>query len=343
MITVGELAILVKGTAFGELTKKIVAPNKIEDANENEISFLSNPKYSKYLNNCNAGVLLVDDEQAIGHFSGSYIRVKNVYTSFAIILSYFESKLNQPIGEEQPNYKGTDVVLGENLYIGAFTYIGKNSKIGNNVKIYPQTYIGDNVEIGEGTILFAGVKIYANCNIGKNCIIHSGAIIGADGFGFAPQKDNTFKKIPQLGKVIIEDNVEIGANSTIDCGTMGATVIRNGVKIDNQVQVGHNVEIGEHTVIAAQSGISGSTKIGHNCVIGGQVGFVGHIEIAPFTQINAKSGVSKSVLESGQKLNGSPAFGFTESYRAYAFYKKLPEMAQKLKDLEDFISLQNKP
>jgi UDP-3-O-[3-hydroxymyristoyl] glucosamine N-acyltransferase len=339
MYRLEEISKFIEGELSGDNELLILNPNKIEDANENEISFLANPKYTKFLSTTKAGALIIANNQALNDYKGSIIRVENVYTALTKLLSLFEQKKINKQGEETPVFKGEGVEIGEQVYLGAFTYLGKNAKIGNEVKIFPQVFIGEDTEIGNGTIIFAGVKIYANTKIGSNCIIHSGAIIGSDGFGFAAQNDGTYNKIAQLGKVIIENDVEIGANTTIDCGTMGATIVRNGVKIDNQVQVGHNVEIGENTVIAAQTGISGSTKLGNNCVIGGQVGFVGHINIAPFTQINAKSGVSKSILENGQKINGSPAFGFTESYRAYAVYKKLPEIAQRIKDLEEFISL----
>ncbi len=339
MYRLEEIAKIIGGELFGNSELLILNPNKIEDANENEISFLANPKYTKFLSTTKAGALIIAKDQTFNDFKGTVIKVENVYNALTKLLTLFEQKKINKIGEEMPVFKGEGVEIGENVYLGAFSYIGNNVKIGNEVKIFPQVYIGENTEIGKWTIIFAGVKIYPNTKIGANCIIHSGAIIGSDGFGFAPQNDGTYSKIAQLGKVIIENDVEIGANTTIDCGTMGATIIRNGVKIDNLVQVGHNVEIGENTVIAAQTGVSGSTKLGNNCVIGGQVGFVGHIQIAPFTQINAKSGVSKSILENGQKINGSPAFGFTESYRAYAVYKKLPEIAQRIKDLEEFISL----
>ena len=342
MFRLKDISKHIDGELFGDGGILILNPNKIEEAKENEISFLANPKYKKFIGSTKASAIIISNNEPIENYNGAIIRVENVYNALSKLLTLFEQKKIAKIGEELPYFKGEDTKIGKNIYLGAFSYIGKNSFIGDDVKIFPQVYIGENVEIGKGTIIFAGVKIYQNTKIGNNCILHSGTIIGSDGFGFASQKNGTFLKISQLGNVIIEDEVEVGANTTIDCGSMGSTIIRKGVKIDNLVQIGHNVEIGENTVIAAQTGISGSTKLGNNCVIGGQVGFVGHIQIAPFTQINAKSGVSKSILENGQKINGSPAFGFTESYRAYAIYKKLPEMAQKLKELEEFISLQKK-
>ena len=240
MYRLEEIAKIIGGELFGNSELLILNPNKIEDANENEISFLANPKYTKFLSTTKAGALIIAKDQTFNDFKGTVIKVENVYNALTKLLTLFEQKKINKIGEEMPVFKGEGVEIGENVYLGAFSYIGNNVKIGNEVKIFPQVYIGENTEIGKGTILFAGVKIYPNTKIGANCIIHSGAIIGSDGFGFAPQNDGTYSKIAQLGKVIIENDVEIGANTTIDCGTMGATIIRNGVKIDNLVQVGHN-------------------------------------------------------------------------------------------------------
>jgi UDP-3-O-[3-hydroxymyristoyl] glucosamine N-acyltransferase len=240
-------------------------------------------------------------------------------------------------GIEQPSYVSKSASLGKDVYIGAFAYIGENVIMGDRVKIYPGCYVGDNVVINEDSILFAGVKIYDGCSLGCRVIIHSGTVIGGDGFGFAPQKDGTYKKVPQIGNVIIEDDVEIGANTTIDRATMGSTNIRKGVKLDNLIQIAHNVEIGENTVIAAQTGVSGSTKLGKSCIIGGQVGMVGHIQIADGTRINAQSGLSKSVTTPKAALTGSPAFDYKSSLKSQAIFRNLPELQQRLLKLEELV------
>jgi UDP-3-O-[3-hydroxymyristoyl] glucosamine N-acyltransferase len=228
-------------------------------------------------------------------------------------------------------------LTGKNIYRGAFSYIGSNARIGDNVKIYPHVYVGDDVSIGNNTILHPGVKIYSGSKIGTNCVIHSGAVIGSDGFGFAPQDDGTYKTIPQLGSVTLEDNVAIGANTVIDCATLfgDATIIREGVKLDNLIQIAHNVEVGKNTVMAAQSGISGSTKIGENCMLAGQVGIAGHITVANGTHLGAQSGIGKSVKEEAQRLMGSPAMEVGSYFKSYAVFKKLPEIYQRIKDLEN--------
>ena len=246
----------------------------------------------------------------------------------------FSIALADKTGIEQPNFISSSAKIGKDVYIGAFAYIGDNSIIEDGVKIFPNATIGDRCEIKAETIIYAGVKIYAETKIGTRCIIHSGVVIGSDGFGHAPLPDGSYMKIPQLGNVIIENDVEIGANSTIDRATLGSTIIRRGVKLDNLVQIAHNVEIGEHTVVAAQSGVSGSTKIGKNCLIGGQVGFVGHITIADRTRINAQSGVSKSIEEPGKAFTGSPAFDYTESLRSQVVFRHLPSLRLKIEQLE---------
>jgi UDP-3-O-[3-hydroxymyristoyl] glucosamine N-acyltransferase len=236
---------------------------------------------------------------------------------------------------EEPSFLGAHATIGEHHYRGAFSYIGKNSHLGQHVKIYPNAYIGDNVRIGDHTTIYAGAKIYSGTVIGRNCAVHAGAVIGSPGFGFAPQKDGTYRDIPQTGNVVLEDHVNIGANTTIDCATLGSTIIREGSKIDNLVQVAHNVEIGRHTVVAAQTGISGSAKIGNNCVLAGQVGIVGHISLADKTTVGAQSGVSKSISQSGTIIQGSPAFDYKQNLRALAVFRRLPEIQKQLDDLKE--------
>jgi UDP-3-O-[3-hydroxymyristoyl] glucosamine N-acyltransferase len=263
--------------------------------------------------------------------------VDDPYSSFTALLEEYHKLISfQKVGVEQPAYIGENSQAGKNIYRGAFSYVGNNVRIGDNVKIYPHVFIGDNSVIGNDTILHPNVKIYAGTSIGNNCVVHAGAVIGSDGFGFAPQEDGSYKTIPQLGHVLVEDNVTIGANTVIDCATMFGdyTVIRKGVKLDNLIQIAHNVEIGKNTVIAAQAGISGSTKIGENVMIAGQVGIAGHLEIANKTQIGAQAGISKSVKEEGHQILGYPAFNIKEYFRSYAVFKRLPELNDRIRELE---------
>jgi UDP-3-O-[3-hydroxymyristoyl] glucosamine N-acyltransferase len=266
------------------------------------------------------------------------IRVPDAYSAFAALLSQYEAMQRQMLsGREEPSFVHDTATMGNDVYIGAFAYIGKNVRIGNNVKIYPQVFIGDDVTIGDNTVLNPGVKVYHRCVLGKNVIVHAGTVIGSDGFGFAPQADGTFKKVPQMGNVVLEDDVEVGSNSTIDRATIGSTMVHAGAKIDNLVQIAHNVEIGSHTVIAAQTGISGSTKVGKGVMIGGQVGIVGHIKIGDGAKINAQSGVSKS-LDNGKAVTGSPAYDNTSALRSQAVSRRLPELEKKVKELEAAIA-----
>jgi UDP-3-O-[3-hydroxymyristoyl] glucosamine N-acyltransferase len=262
------------------------------------------------------------------------IRVKDAYSSFSVLLEKYNTiKLNKT-GIEDPSFIHSSAKIGNNVYIGAFAYIGANAIIGDNCKIYPQAYVGDNVQIGQDCTLFSGVKIYADCILHDRIIIHSSTVIGSDGFGFAPQKDGTFSKISQIGNVIIEDDVEIGSNTSIDRATLGSTIIRKGVKLDNLLQLAHNVEIGQNTVIASQTGISGSAKIGENCIIGGQVGIVGHISIANGSQIQAKSGIGRSIEEEGKKWAGAPAISFGNNMRAQVVFQRLPELERTIEELK---------
>lgn len=336
-----QIAAILGGEVQGDGDRKINMLGKIQDAKEGEISFLSNPKYENFLYTTQASAVIVKKgfhpKKAVG---AALIYVDDPYTSFSILLEEYHKFLNyNRTGIEQPSYIGTDCIVGAKVYRGAFSYIGNKVKIGENVKIYPHVFIGDEVEIGDNTIMHSGAKIYARNSVGANCVLHSGVVVGSDGFGFAPQPDGSYKTIPQLGKVIIEDNVNIGSNTTIDCATMhgDATVIHKGVKLDNLIQIAHNVQIGKNTVIAAQTGVSGSAVIGENCIVGGQVGIAGHLNIANNTGIGAKAGVSKSITSEGQKIFGSPGFELNHYLRSYAVFKKLPDLEARLKELEEKI------
>ncbi|HKB44329.1 MAG TPA: UDP-3-O-(3-hydroxymyristoyl)glucosamine N-acyltransferase, partial [Chitinophagaceae bacterium] len=300
-----QIAILINGKVEGDLNTIVDSFGKIEEAKEGQLTFLSNPKYEDYLYSTKASIIIINDSYELKQpVNAILIRVADAYTAFATLLSKYEEIITQQLsGIQQPSYISKTASYGENVFIGAFVYLGENVKIGSNTKIFPNTYIGDNVLVGDNCIIYPGVKIYHDCKVGNHVIIHAGTVIGSDGFGFAPQTDGSFKKIPQLGNVIIEDNVEIGANATIDRATLGFTIIRSGSKLDNLIQVGHNAEIGNSTIIAAQAGISGSTKIGNNVMIGGQAGIVGHIQIGDGAKINAQSGVSKSI-EAGKAVTG---------------------------------------
>lgn len=300
---------------------------------------MANPKYEDYLYTTEASIVIVNESLELKKkVKGTLLRVADAYSAFASLLAkYQELAVQQLVGIQQPSYIDPSATIGENVYIGAFAYIGENVKIGNGVKLYPNTFIGNNVSIGEGTVVYPSVTIYHQCKIGKNVTIHAGTVIGGDGFGFAPQADGSFKKVPQIGNVEIEDNVEIGANATIDRATIGSTIIRSGAKLDNLIQVAHNVEVGNNTVIAAQAGVSGSTKIGANVMIGGQAGIVGHITIADGARINAQSGVSKSIKQPRAAVTGSPAHDYTSALRSQAITRKLPELEKRIKELENLI------
>lgn len=340
--TVNQIAGLLGGEVKGAGDASINMLAKIQEAKEGQIAFLSNPKYEQYIYTTKASAVIVRrDFVPKKEIQSTLILVDDPYVSFTLLLEEYHKFLNfQKAGIEEPCFLGNNSVTGENIYRGAFSYIGNNVKIGDNVKIYPHVYIGDNVSIGNNTILHAGVKIYSDTVIGNNCAIHAGTVIGSDGFGFAPQEDGTYKTIPQLGKVIIEDNVAIGANTVIDCATFfgDATLIHEGVKLDNLIQIAHNVEIGKNTVIAAQTGISGSTKVGENCMLAGQVGIAGHLIIANNTSLGAQAGVSKSITKEGQRLLGYPVFDIKEYFRSYAVFKKLPDLSYRLKELENKVN-----
>jgi UDP-3-O-[3-hydroxymyristoyl] glucosamine N-acyltransferase len=335
--TVQQIADLLQGVVEGDNSVKVSSLAKIEEAGSGALAFLANPKYESYLYTSGASAVIVSDKLELKKpVSSALIRVSDPYSSFSTLLEYYQmALLASKTGTEEPCFIGTNSQIGENHYRGAFSYIGNNCKIGSNVRIFPQAYIGDNVTIGDNTTIFAGAKLYANTVVGSNCTIHAGAVLGSDGFGFAPQADGSYKIVPQIGNVVLEDDVSIGANATIDCATMGSTIIRKGTKIDNLVQIAHNVEVGEHTVIAAQTGVSGSSKIGNYCVVAGQVGIVGHIAIADKTTIGAQSGVGKSIKKSGTIVQGSPAFDYKQNLRALSVFRKLPELQRDLEDLKN--------
>ena len=336
--TINQIAAMLGGEVKGDGSVKINMLAKIQEAKQGQIAFLSNPKYEQFVYTTMASAVIVKKDFAPKkEINSALILVDDPYSSFTALMEEYHKMISfQKSGVEQPSFIGDNAETGKNIYRGAFSYIGDHAKIGDNVKIYPHVYIGDNVVIGDNTILHPSVKIYAGTRVGKNCVIHSGTVIGSDGFGFAPQEDGTYKTIPQLGNVIIEDNVAIGGNTVIDCATLfgDATTIRKGVKLDNLIQVAHNVEIGKNTVIAAQTGISGSTKIGENCVIAGQVGIAGHLVIANNTSFGAQAGILKSIVKEGEKLLGSPVFDVKEYYRTYAVFKQLPDLNHRLRELE---------
>lgn len=328
-----DIAALLNGSVEGDPEATVNNVSKIEEGKPGTLAFLANPKYEHYIYTTGATIVLVNEDfKPARPCPCTLIRVKSAYDAIATLLQMYESMKPKPAGIEQPSYVSETATVGENPYIGAFAYVGRGVKIGNNVKIYPQAYIGDGVKVGDDTVIYSGVKVYAGCVIGKNCILHSGAVIGADGFGFVPEGDY-YKKIPQIGNVVLEDNVEIGANTCVDRATMGATRIHEGVKLDNLIQIAHNVVVGRNTVIAAQSGVAGTAKVGENCVFGGQVGIIGHLEIGNGTQIAAQSGITNSVKEKSV-LRGSPAFDLPYYQKCYVVFRKLPELYSQLRDLQ---------
>ena len=334
--TVDQIATIIQGAVEGDGTQFITGFDIIEEGKQGSISFLSNPKYESYLYDTNATAVIVSADLVLkSPIKTTLIRVKEPYVAFTILLQKYQEMMSvREIGIQTPSYIAAGVALGKDLFVGRFTHIDAHSSIGNNSSIHNQVSIGKNVQIGENCTIFPGVVIYNDTVIGNNVVIHSNAVIGADGFGHAPQADGTYKAIPQLGNVVIEDDVSIGANSTIDRATMGSTFIRKGVKIDNLVQIAHNVEIGANTAIAAQTGISGSTKIGENCLIGGQVGVAGHLTIAPKTIITGQSGVTKSIKTPGQTMGGFPATNNSDNLKRAALIRQLPELFEKINKIK---------
>ena len=335
--TAAQIAGILEGEVVGNPEAEVFKLSKIEEGTEGSLTFLANPKYTNYIYSTKATVTIVnntfDPEQEI---TTTLIKVEDAYKSFSKLLEYYNQVKLMKSGIEQPSVISDGVTYGSDLYLGSFCYVGKNVTIGKNVKIYPNSFIGDNVTIGDDCVFFAGVRIYSETVIGNRCTIHSGTIIGSDGFGFAPQDDGTYAKVPQIGNVIIEDDVEIGACTTVDRATLGSTIIRKGVKLDNHIQVAHNVEIGENTVIAAQTGIAGTTKIGKNCLIGGQVGFAGHLTIGDGVKIQAQSGIGKN-LEAGEVVQGSPAFNYGDFAKAFVHFRNVRKIVSDLEELKNTI------
>lgn len=333
--TAAQIAALLGGKVEGDPEAKVWNVARIEDGAPGMLSFLANPKYIHYLYETKSSIVLVNEDfEPTEKVTATMIRVKNAYDSFAQLLAIYQEYTNNKVGISEKAFISSDAEYGDNCYIGEFAYIGERVKIGQNVKIYPQSYIGDDAVIGDNTVIYAGVKLYAMTHIGKNCIIHAGAVLGADGFGFAPQPDGTYKKIPQIGNVLVGDNVEIGANTTIDRSTMESTKIHDGVKLDNLIQIAHNVEVGENTAMAAQVGISGSTHIGKNCIIAGQAGLSGHLNIADRTIIGPQAGLTKGVSISGKSIIGSPAYDYNKFMKDVVRQRNIEKLEDRIAELE---------
>jgi UDP-3-O-[3-hydroxymyristoyl] glucosamine N-acyltransferase len=334
-----QIASIIQGKVEGDANVVVSSFAKIEEANAGQLSFLANPKYEDYLYTSGASLIIVNDAQELkSPVSATLIRVPDAYSAFARLLSTYQEIVSlQLTGIEQPSHIAANAHLGERVFVGAFAYLGDGVSVGDDTKIHPQVYLGRNVRIGSHCIIHPGVKIYHDCVIGNHVVIHAGTVIGSDGFGFAPQADGSYRKVPQIGNVVVEDHVEIGANACIDRATMGSTIVREGAKLDNLIQLAHNVEVGRNTVIAAQAGVSGSTKIGDRVQIGGQAGIAGHITIAEGTQINGQSGVTKAIKTPKTQVTGTPAFNFTAALRAQAVTRHLPELEKRLLELENIV------
>lgn len=334
--TAEQIAGLLHGKIEGNANISVNNLSKIEEGKPGTLTFLANPKYNDYIYTTMASIVIVNNDFIAEKplpSSLTLIRVPDAYACFAKLLEYYNQAKGNKSGIEQPSFIDPTAKIGENVYIGAFAYIGKNAVIEKNAKIYPQSYIGDNASVGENSVLYSGVKLYHECKVGSNCTIHASSVIGADGFGFAPNSENNYQKVPQIGNVVIEDFVEIGSNVSIDRATLGSTIIRRGVKIDNLIQIAHNVEIGENTVIAAQTGIAGSTKLGKNMMIGGQVGIIGHLKIADGVKIAAQSGIGQNIDNPNTILQGSPAFSIGDYKRSYVLFRSLPQIKEQMNKL----------
>lgn len=333
-----QIAELLNGQIVGDAKATVSGLSKIEEGKPDTLSFLANPKYEEFLYSTESTIVIVNSDftpQDSIPKGCTLIKVPEAYSAFAKLLEMYDQANKKKSQVEDMSYVSANAKIGNDVYIGAFVYIADGAEIGDNVQVYPNSYIGENVKIGEGSTIYSGVHIYRNCEIGKHCTLHSGAIIGADGFGFAPNSENNYKKVPQIGNTILEDHVSIGANTTVDRATLGSTIVKKGVKLDNLVQIGHNVVIGENTVMAAQVGIAGSTKLGQNIMIGGQVGVVGHIEIADNVKIGAQSGVGKTIRKDGEVVLGSPAYEAEDYKKAYMGFRRLPFILNKLRELEN--------
>lgn len=331
-----QIAMMIQGQVEGDASVTVHNFGKIEEATAGQITFLANPKYEAFLYTTAASIVIIGAQQQLKEkIKATLIRVPDAYAAFATLLTkYQELKAQQLEGIQSPSFIAPSAKIGTNHFIAAFAYINEGATLGDHVKIFPNVVIGENVKIGNHVTIHPGVVVYADCVIGNHVTIHSGSIIGSDGFGFAPKEDGSYQKVPQLGNVVIEDDVEIGANTTIDRATIGSTFIRKGVKLDNQIQIAHNVEIGSNSVIAAQTGVSGSTKIGKNVMAGGQVGFSGHIAIADGIKIAGKTGVTKSFLTANMTLTGYPAAEQKQSLRSQVYVKNLPELEKRVQELE---------
>ena len=337
--TAAQIAMIINGKIECNAETAVTSFGKIEEAQEGQLAFLANIKYEKYLYITKASIIIINEAQELKQpLSATLIKVPDAYTAFATLLDKYQQIQRQQLkGIQQPAYIDATARIGENVFIGAFAYLGEKVIIGDGAKIYPNVFLGANVTVGENTIIHPGVKILHDCNIGKNVTIHAGTVVGSDGFGFAPQADGNLKKVPQIGNVMIEDNVEIGANTTIDRATIGSTIIKSGAKIDNLVQIAHNVEVGNSTVIAAQAGVSGSTKIGDGVVIGGQAGLAGHLSIANHMKINGQSGVNRSFKTEGLVITGTNAYEYTKAMKSMAIARNLPELEKRVWELEKLI------
>ena len=340
--TAAQIAGILEGEVVGNPNAEVYKLSKIEEGTDGSLTFLANPKYTPYIYSTRATITIVNHSFVPEtEILTTLIKVDDAYLSFTRLLEFYDQARKASKNGIEPNTViSNNVTYGDGLYLGSFSYVGSNVKIGAHVKIYPNCYIGDNVTIGDNCTVFAGAKIYADTVIGQNCVIHSGVVIGADGFGFAPNKDGSYNKVPQIGNVILEDNVDIGAGTTIDRATMGSTVIRKGVKLDNQIMIAHNVEIGENTVIAAQTGVAGSTKIGKSCIIGGQVGIAGHLVIGNNVKIQAQSGIGKNIKDD-EVIQGSPAFGYGDYNKSYVHFRNLPKIVNELNELQKTINKNN--
>jgi UDP-3-O-[3-hydroxymyristoyl] glucosamine N-acyltransferase len=334
-----QIAQIVSGKVEGDPSVAVSSFGKIEEATAGQLTFFANPKYEEFLYTTGASIVIVNEGFELRQpVAATLIRVPDAYTAFATLLSKYQEIMQQQLtGVQQPCYIAKTATYGQQVFIGAFAYIGENVKLGNNTKIYPNAYIGDNVTIGDNCVIHPGVKIYHDCQLGNYITIHAGTVIGSDGFGFAPQADGTHKKVPQIGNVVIENNVEIGANATIDRATIGSTIIKSGAKLDNLIQIAHNVEVGNFTVIAAQAGISGSTKIGKGVMIGGQAGLAGHLQVSDGSKINAQAGLGKSLKTPGTSVTGSPAYDYNKAIRSQSMARNLPELEKRIQDLEALV------
>ena len=332
-----QIAALLGGTVEGDENTTVSNLSKIEEGKAGTLSFLANPKYTNYIYDTDASIVIVNKTLSLDKpikSTCTLIRVEDSYASFATLLEMYNQFKYSKTGIEQPSFINESAKYGANCYIGAFAYIGQNVKIGDNVKLYPHVYIGDNTTIADNTTLFSGVKVYHECVIGKNVTVHANTVIGSDGFGFAPQTGSEFAKVPQIGNVVIEDNVEIGSNCAIDRATLGSTILRKGVKLDNLVQIAHNAEVGDNTVIAGLSGVAGSTKVGKNCMIAAQVGIAGHLKIADGVKIAGQSGVGANIDKENDIVQGSPCFTVSDYRRSYVLFRSLPKLNDKINQLE---------